>query len=159
MLIKHVLQIYQTNLFNHKSFPHSALAWTGVKKQRGCIKYFAVSYDYFSNVPGQVSPTCSSKEKATAHVHAHTHRAGNHQLLQPLAGCVYSWFHSATQPFAVLQSSVFCFFLFFFSFSMLFCVSMLALIVVIDWLSWSCRIQNNNTGRSSSGKCRARWLG
>lgn len=43
-------------------------------------------------------------------------------------------------------------------FSMLFCVSMPALIVVIDWLSWCCRIQNNNSGGSSSGKRREHWV-
>lgn len=54
-----------------------------------------------------------------------------------------------SQPFPGLHSGFF---------SMLFCVSMPALIVVIDWLSWCCRIQNNNSGGSSSGKRREHWV-
>lgn len=32
------------------------------------------------------------------------------------------------------------------------------IVVVTDWLSWCCRIQNNKAGGSSSGKCREHWV-
>lgn len=137
--------------------PFPILLQPGLELQSdGCITYFVVSLDYFSSAAGQISPTCSRKEKATTHVHAHT------APQQGAASWCSHWQDvsaldfSATQPFAVLQGGGLPFFFFP---SMLFCASMPALIVVIDWLSWCCRIQNNNAGRSSSGKYRACWLG
>lgn len=53
--------------------PFPILLQPGLELQSdGCITYFVVSLDYFPSAAGQVSPTCSRKEKATTHVHAHT---------------------------------------------------------------------------------------